>query len=99
MINKDWNTVSQVLIQQQGQGKEEATWENEFSMKSQFPDFRLGEKSPPDEARIDRTGSASLDLNGRPKTWYFRSERESVWGEQILLCAGTPLYGRSSLFP
>jgi len=48
---------------------EEATWEEEFNIKSQFPHLRLEDKSHFEEGGIDRNGNMGQYTDGRPKVW------------------------------
>lgn len=50
---KRGETKKQVLVQWKGQLVEEATWEDEVTIRSQFPDFSLGDKALFQEGSID----------------------------------------------
>lgn len=43
-VTKGGETVKHLLIQWKDKAVEDATWEEEFNIKSQFPDFRLEDK-------------------------------------------------------
>lgn len=69
-ITKAGDTVKQLLIRWNGKPVEEATWEDEFVMQSEFPTLRLEDKfiSP----------GGSIDRVTRPKVWkvYLRKNRK-----------------------
>lgn len=50
---KRGETKKQVLVQWKGKLAEEATWEDEVTIRSQFPDFSLGDKALFQEGSID----------------------------------------------
>lgn len=50
---KRGETKKQVLVQWKGQLVEEATWEDEVTIRSQFPGFSLGDKALFQEGSID----------------------------------------------
>jgi hypothetical protein len=51
--------VKQVLIHWQGRAAEEATWEDEIMIRSQFPTFSLEDKANADGGSIDRSHAAA----------------------------------------
>jgi hypothetical protein len=51
--------VKQVLIHWQGRTAEEATWEDEIMIRSQFPNFSLEDKANADGGGIDRSHAAA----------------------------------------
>ena len=55
---------------------EEATWEEEFNIRSQLPQLRLEDKSPLEEVGID--GNVGPDVETRPKIWRVYERRN--WG-------------------
>lgn len=73
-VQKGGELVNQVLVQWKDEGLEEATWEEEFNIKSQFPDLRLEDKSL-FEGVIDRNGSVGLEVRERPKIWRVNARR------------------------
>jgi hypothetical protein len=54
--------IKQVLIHWQGRTAEEATWEDEVMIRSQFPTFSLEDKANVEGGGIDRTQVADEDL-------------------------------------
>ncbi|KHN13802.1 hypothetical protein glysoja_016086, partial [Glycine soja] len=50
---KRGETKKQVLVQWKGKLAEEATWEDEVTIRSQFPEFSLGDKALFQEGSID----------------------------------------------
>jgi hypothetical protein len=56
--------VKQVLVHWQGKSAEEATWEDEVMIRSQFPNFDLGDKVNIEGGGIDRTHVAEEDRPG-----------------------------------
>lgn len=81
VIQKGGEMVGQVLIHWKVQGMEEATWEEEFNIRSQLPQLRLEDKSPLEEVGID--GNVGPDVETRPKIWrvYERRNRGVKRGE------------------
>jgi hypothetical protein len=53
-VTKTGETVTQFLIHWINKPAEEATWEDEFIIRSQFPAFRLEDKSASHGGSIDR---------------------------------------------
>jgi hypothetical protein len=59
--------VKQVLIHWQGRAAEEATWEDEIMIRSQFPTFSLEDKANADGGSIDRSHAvADEDIAQEP---------------------------------
>ncbi|KAI5438512.1 hypothetical protein KIW84_024305 [Lathyrus oleraceus] len=61
-VTKDKELVQQLLIHWKCRYVEEATWEGEFNMRSQFPAFKLEDKSA--DRSIDRDGMLLAQPNG-----------------------------------
>jgi len=70
-------SVTQFLIHWKGKSAVEATWEDKFIMHSQFPSFRLEDKSASHGGSIDRD-SRILSQQSGPKVWkvYVRKNRK-----------------------
>lgn len=62
-ITKDNEAVKQLLIQWKGKDVAEATWEDEFIMRSQFPALRLEDKSDFQGGDIDRPIVSDVGLD------------------------------------
>lgn len=76
-VKQQGEEVKQVLIHWKGKTVEEATWEDEIMIRSQFPKFGLEDKATTEEGGIDRTQPAAgmpheqlihHESNG-PKVW------------------------------
>ncbi|PNX77561.1 transposon Tf2-1 polyprotein [Trifolium pratense] len=61
-LKQQGEVINQVLIQWRGKTAEEATWEDEIMMRSQFPKFGLEGKANVEEEGIDRTQPAEEEL-------------------------------------
>ncbi|MCH85041.1 hypothetical protein A2U01_0005882, partial [Trifolium medium] len=80
--------VRQVLIHWKGKTAEEATWEDEIMIRSQFPKFGLEDKAIAEGESVDRTQTMKdlpheqlihNEVNG-PKTWLVYSRRKGKMG-------------------
>ena len=69
VIKDGEDAISQVLIQWKGQSMEDATWEEEFYVKSQFLHMSLEDKASLAEVGIDRARDVGLNTGSRPKVW------------------------------
>lgn len=58
-----------MLIQWDGKGLEDATREEEFKIRSQFPQLNLEDEAPIEKAGIVRTGNVGVYFGSRPKIW------------------------------
>lgn len=76
-----------MLIQWKGKPVEEATWEEEFTMTSQFPNLRLDDKPKIQRGGIDRSSTdvMGLDNQNRPKVWrvYARKNRRGGKNDEV----------------
>ncbi|PNX75499.1 hypothetical protein L195_g031436, partial [Trifolium pratense] len=52
--------ITQILVHWKGKTVEEATWEDEIMMRSQFPKFGLADKARAEGGGIDRTQLVAL---------------------------------------
>lgn len=62
-VSKKGETVSQMLIHWKGKLTEEATWEEEFTIQSQFPKFSLKDKAGIEEGGNVRAQNKPTGLN------------------------------------
>jgi hypothetical protein len=63
-IKHQGEEVKQVLVHWQGRSADEATWEDEVMIRSQFPNFDLGDKVNIEGGGIDRSHVAEEDRPG-----------------------------------
>ncbi|MCI12599.1 hypothetical protein A2U01_0033704, partial [Trifolium medium] len=87
-VKQQGEEIKQVLIQWQGKTVEEATWEDEIMIRSQFPKFGLEDKSIIEGGGVDRTNAAEgmpreqlihYETSG-PKPWRVYSRRKGNKG-------------------
>lgn len=64
IITKGGESVNQLLIQWKGKAVEEASWEEELYIRSQFPKFRLEDKYAFQGTANDRTVAEQSSTNG-----------------------------------
>lgn len=66
------------LVQWKGKPIEDATWEDALNIQSQFPEFRLEDKSVSREGGTARTSNVGMGPNGllpMPKFWKVYTRR------------------------
>ncbi|GAU42300.1 hypothetical protein TSUD_136860 [Trifolium subterraneum] len=88
-IKKYDEEVKQVLVHWRGKSVEEATWEDEIVIRSQFPKFALEDKVTVEGGSIDRTWSTKdgmpheqlvNDGSNEPRAWMVYSRRKGKKG-------------------
>lgn len=79
VVSARGDSVQQFLIQWKHKPVEEATWEDVSIMQSQFPEFRLEDKSSVQEGGIDRPLVQDAAQVNKPKVWrvYVRKNRRT----------------------
>ncbi|CAL0329826.1 unnamed protein product [Lupinus luteus] len=84
-VNKRGEEIQQYLIQWKESSAEDATWEDEYTIRSQFPIFSLEDRTAVEEASNDRyqtnpRGPLSDQLSHGPKVWnvYVRRKKKGV---------------------
>lgn len=75
-VTKGQDTVGQLLIQWKGKSADEVTWE-EFTIRSQFPDFNLGDKVAAEAAGSDRVQNNAV--SPEEMLGYNMSKRTKIW--------------------
>ena len=75
VIKQGTEDVGQVLVQWQGKGPEEATWEDIMTIKNQFPHHILGDKAEVLGESIDRPAANNVGPKDRPITWRVYTRR------------------------
>ncbi|XP_073221513.1 uncharacterized protein [Cicer arietinum] len=82
IITKEGSDIKQLLIHWNGKPVEEATWEDEFVMRTQFPALRLEDKPMTQEGSIDGDKEGIDDVSSgthsAPKAWgvYVRKSKK-----------------------
>lgn len=73
-IHQNGQPLARRLIQWQHSSPEEATWEDSFSIKSNFPDFPLEDKPNLNEGEVD-SNQPTTTINTQPTNWTVYSRR------------------------
>ena len=76
---QDGVAIPQSLVQWKNKTVDDVTWEDDFFLKGQFPDFSLEDKAIFKEGGIDR--DVDFDVGPKPKVWRVY-QRKRVRGEK-----------------